>query len=131
MNIVGEKIKKIRELRNFTQDYMANRLEMTQAGYSKIERGQTDLSMSKLDEIAKVLEVPVEDIITFDQQKFFNSFNNSNIEGSNNGSVVNINGMTQDIKKLYEDKILLLEKLVQKQEQELNKYANHAGNRKE
>lgn len=129
MNIVGEKIKKIRELRNFTQDYMANRLEMTQAGYSKIERGQTDLSMSKLDEIAKVLEVPVEDIITFDQQKFFNSFNN--VEGNNNGSVVIINSMTQDLKKLYEDKILLLEKLVQKQEGELTRYANHAGNSKE
>lgn len=124
MEIVGEKIKKIRELRNFTQEYMADRLEMTQAGYSKIERGQTDLSMSKLDEIAKILEVRVEDIITFDQQKFFNSFNN--VEGSNNGSVVIINSMAQDIKKLYEDKIQLLEKLMQKQEQELKYFKDHS-----
>lgn len=126
MNIVGEKIKKIRELRNFTQEYMADRLEMTQAGYSKIERGQTDLSMSKLDEIAKVLEVRVEDILLFDQQKFFNSFNN--VEGSNNGSVVIINGISQEVKALYEDKIRLLEKLMEKQEQELNRYFNHLDN---
>jgi transcriptional regulator with XRE-family HTH domain len=122
MNIVGEKIKKIRELRNFTQEYMADRLEMTQAGYSKIERGQTDLSMSKLDEIAKVLEVRVEDILLFDQQKFFNSFNN--VEGSNNGSVVIINGISQEIKALYEDKIRLLEKLMEKQEPEFNRHFN-------
>ena len=105
---------------------MADRLEMTQAGYSKIERGQTDLSMSKLDEIAKVLEVRVEDILLFDQQKFFNSFNN--VEGSNNGSVVIINGISQEVKALYEDKIRLLEKLMEKQEQELNRYFNHLDN---
>ncbi|WP_309281651.1 helix-turn-helix transcriptional regulator, partial [Fluviicola sp.] len=34
---VGQKIKKLRELKNFTQEYMANRLEMTQPSYSKIE----------------------------------------------------------------------------------------------
>ncbi|WP_229215982.1 helix-turn-helix domain-containing protein [Dyadobacter frigoris] len=30
---IGEKIKKIRELKNYTQEYMAQKLEMTQAGY--------------------------------------------------------------------------------------------------
>ena len=47
MEGIGTKIKNIRELRNYTQDYMAEKLGITQAGYSKIERGETDVTYSK------------------------------------------------------------------------------------
>ncbi|HXA02953.1 MAG TPA: helix-turn-helix transcriptional regulator, partial [Cytophagaceae bacterium] len=41
---VGSKIKKIRELRNYTQEYMADRLQMSQSGYSKIETDEVDVN---------------------------------------------------------------------------------------
>ena len=37
MQRIGEKIKKIRELRNYTQEYVARELEMSLANYSKID----------------------------------------------------------------------------------------------
>lgn len=37
---VGQKIKKIRELRNYTQEYMAEQLGMSQTGYGNIERDE-------------------------------------------------------------------------------------------
>ena len=45
---------------------MATQLGITQAGYSKIEKGKTSLSYEKLVEIGRILDVSVEDIISFD-----------------------------------------------------------------
>ncbi|MBK9984483.1 MAG: helix-turn-helix transcriptional regulator [Saprospiraceae bacterium] len=118
---ISDNIRKMRELRNFTQEYMANQLGITQAGYSKIESGTTDITFSKIEEIAGILSVTPADLVAFDSQKYFNSFNN--VEGSNNGSVI-IDMKTDDIKKLYEDKISLLEKLLSKAEAELKKYGD-------
>jgi transcriptional regulator with XRE-family HTH domain len=121
---IKNKIKSIRELKNYTQEYMADQLGVTQAGYSKIEKGKTVLSYVKLVEIAKILEVSVEDIISFDSQKYFNNFNNVN--GNNNGSIM-INADNETLKNLYEDKIKLLEKLLKKTEEELCRYKKKFG----
>lgn len=119
MNTIGEKIRNVRELKNLTQEYMANQLGITQAGYSKIETGTTKVTYSKLEEISKILDIRVEELLTFDSQKYFNSFNN--IKGSNNGSVT-IKVEEGDLKSLYEDKIKLLERLLKISEEELSKY---------
>ena len=103
---------------------MADQLGVTQAGYSKIEKGKTILSYVKLVEIARILEVSVEDIISFDSQRYFNNFNN--VKGNNNGSIL-INQDNETLKSLYEDKIKLLEKLLKKTEEELYRYKKKFG----
>lgn len=125
MKTIEEKIRSVREIKNFTQEYMAEKLGITQAGYSKIESGGTKLSYSKLADISKILEVEVEELLAFDSQKYFNSFNN--VKGSNNGSVT-IKVEDGDIKALYEDKIRLLEKLLDITEKELKGYVDRYGN---
>lgn len=124
MKTIEEKIRSVREIKNFTQEYMAEKLGITQAGYSKIESGGTKLSYSKLADISKILEVEVEELLAFDSQKYFNSFNN--VKGSNNGSVT-IKVEDGDIKGLYEDKIRLLEKLLDITEKELKGYRDRFG----
>ena len=122
--MIGNKIKNIRELKNLTQEYMAERLDISQSAYSKLEKGDIKVSQEKLSQIADILEVNPEDISSFDSQKYFNSFNN--VKGSNNGSII-IGTDEELIKELYEDKILLLEKLLEKTEKELYKYKNKFG----
>ena|SRR5690554_1363582 len=121
--LIEEKIKSIRELKNYTQGYMAEELGITQAAYSKIESGQTKLTMNKINDIAQIFEIPVEDLVAYDSQRYFNSFNN--VKGSNNGSV--INGDAELIAKLYEDKINLLERLLHATENELLRYKEKYG----
>lgn len=104
---------------------MAKQLGVTQAGYSKIEKGITILSYEKLAAIADILEVSVEDIISFDRQRYFNSFNN--VKGNNNGSVLINSESNLTMKKLYEDKISLLEKLLERTEMELDRYKEKFG----
>lgn len=123
---IKNKIKSIRELKNYTQEYMADQLGVTQAGYSKIEKGKTTLSYVKLVEIARILEVSVEDVISFDSQRYFNSFNT--VRGDNNGSIqFNSDNNAATLKVLYEDKIRLLEKLLTKTEEELCRYKDKFG----
>jgi transcriptional regulator with XRE-family HTH domain len=125
MATIEEKIKNIRELKNLTQGYMAEKLGITQAGYSKLESGATKISYSKIAEISKILEVQTEELLAFDSQKFFNSFNN--VKGNNNGSIVTIKVEEGDVKSLYESKIKLLEKLLHHTENELEKYKDRFG----
>ena len=117
--MIGHKIKNIRELKNLTQEYMAEKLDISQAAYSKLEKGEIKISDEKLLQISNALEVRPDDIKSFDSQKYFNSVNN--VEGDYSG--IYIGGSDIElIKKLYDDKISLLEKLMSKQEKELERY---------
>ncbi|MCQ4141620.1 helix-turn-helix domain-containing protein [Chryseobacterium sp. EO14] len=118
--MIGNKIKNIRELKNLTQEYVAEKLDISQAAYSKIER-ETKISDEKLAQIADALEVKPEDILAFDSQKYFN--NVGNVEGDFSGSIIVGIGIEElGMKKLYEDKILLLEELMKQKDKELEKY---------
>jgi transcriptional regulator with XRE-family HTH domain len=119
--MIGNKIKNIRELKNLTQEYVAEKLDISQAAYSKIEKS-SKLPDEKLQQIAEVLEVKPEDIKEFDSQKYFNSV--GDVEGNYSGSI--IVGLGREdvdlIKKLYEDKIVLLEELLNQQKKIVQKY---------
>lgn len=56
---VSFRIRKLRESKDFSQENMANDLNITASAYSKIERGITDPSVGRLAEIAKILEVNI------------------------------------------------------------------------
>ncbi len=72
------KIKKYRELKNYTQEYMAEKLDISQNTYSKIENGGIKLTVDRLKQISDILETPVEELINAENQVF--NFHNSNIE---------------------------------------------------
>ncbi|TDX09643.1 helix-turn-helix transcriptional regulator [Flavobacterium sp. S87F.05.LMB.W.Kidney.N] len=118
---IKNKIKNIRELRNYTQQYMADQLGITQAGYSKIEKGKTLVSYSKLLEISVIFEASIEEIINFDSQGCIKSLNT--IKDTN----TDLNDNYKVLKELYEDKIKLLEKLLNKTENELEYYKTRFG----
>lgn len=64
---VHEKVRKIRELKNFSQENMAEQLQMSVNGYAKIERGEVGLQMDKLEKIADVLGMGVVDLLTVEK----------------------------------------------------------------
>lgn len=61
-------LKNIREKRvelNYSQEYMADELDMTQAAYSNWEKGARELTYNNLLRIADVFGCSVIDIITY------------------------------------------------------------------
>jgi len=76
MNQIIENIKKFRELKNLTRDEVAEKLEMSVSGYAKLERGEVELTISKLYRISDILQVDVSQILNFDASQVFNVTNN-------------------------------------------------------
>lgn len=73
MKGIGEKIRKIRNLRGYSQEYMGARLKMSQNNYSRIELDQINLTLNTLTEIALVLEISVQEIMSFNETNLFKS----------------------------------------------------------
>ena len=60
---VAVNIRKIREHLNYTQEYLAMKLNISQNAYSKIELGYTKITLERLYQIAQVLEVDLIELI--------------------------------------------------------------------
>jgi transcriptional regulator with XRE-family HTH domain len=116
---IGQKIKKLRELKNFTQSHLASELGITQSAYSKMELGETEISFSKLSKIAEVFGMSPEEIMTFNEQMIFNVMHNQ----TGNGFVIN-KGFTENEKKLYEDQITHLKEEINYLKKVLDKLLN-------
>jgi transcriptional regulator with XRE-family HTH domain len=89
MNNVGEKIRGIRTLKGLSQQNMADVLGLSLPTYADIERGKKDVTISRLETIAKELGVTLNDIMNFNDRisNFFDQCNNANVStGSVNGS---------------------------------------------
>ena len=109
-NHVGHRIRKIRELKNFTQEQVAEKLGMTISGYSRIEREEVSLSIDKLERIAEILGVSTVDISSFDASVFFNNY------GSAEGQSFSMHKDVEAWKKLeeqYQNQIKQLESQVE------------------
>ncbi|MDU6258197.1 MAG: helix-turn-helix transcriptional regulator [Haemophilus parainfluenzae] len=61
---VNEKVRLFRELNQWSQEEMAERMNMSVAGYAKIERGETNISLHKLKQIASVLRIDLLDLVS-------------------------------------------------------------------
>jgi transcriptional regulator with XRE-family HTH domain len=59
----GEKIRLVRMLKGFSQENMAEMLKLSRQAYGDIERGKTDVTDMRLEQIAEVLQVSPNDIL--------------------------------------------------------------------
>jgi transcriptional regulator with XRE-family HTH domain len=99
---VGHKIRKVRELRNLTQERVAEQLGMTTSGYSRIERGEVRISIERLEQVAHVLGVQPLDLTQFDESVFLTNYGTANDHSFN---VVSDKELIDEIKRVYEARI--------------------------
>lgn len=59
MSNLYKKIKHLREDRGISRREMSDLLGMTLNGYGKIERGEVEVTISRMYEIADILKVPI------------------------------------------------------------------------
>lgn len=62
----GQVIKQYRELRNYSQEYVAKKMGISQNAYSKIENNITQVTVNHLKSISVTLDVPVMDLLRDD-----------------------------------------------------------------
>lgn len=98
-NQIGYKIRKIRELKGFTQNYMALQLNVSQRAYSKMEREEIKLDWEKIQSIADILELNPIDLASFDESLIFH-----NCMQSGKSNTIN-NNFPEELKNQYEARI--------------------------
>ena len=62
----GHIVKKYREMRNYSQKYIATKMNISQNAYSKIENNITQLTVHHVKELSKILDVPLTDLLRDD-----------------------------------------------------------------
>ena len=59
----GTVIRSYRELRNYSQKYVAGRMGISQNAYSKIETNRTQLTVHHVKQLSEILGVPLTDLL--------------------------------------------------------------------
>lgn len=100
MKDIPNKLRTLREANGFKQEYVGNILGITQAGYSKIESGEVDLTITYLTKLANLYKVTPEQILGWDGKITIGTI--QNLKG-----VVYNNGTYNE--SPYEDRLKVLE----------------------
>jgi transcriptional regulator with XRE-family HTH domain len=64
LNQLGSRIREIRKTKKMTQDALADKCNFEKGNLSRIETGQTNLTMRSLLKISQALEVPISELFT-------------------------------------------------------------------
>ena len=97
--IIAEEIRRLRMAKSFSQDYMAEKLGITQQAYSKIENQISEASISRLQQISEILDVPLPQLLGLTD------------DPDDDGD-----GMTLSERKLYHEIIVNQQRIIEKQE---------------
>lgn len=64
MNNIGINIRRIREQKGLSQDYVAQSLDISQASYARMENEDTKITVDRLYKLAEIFEIEVTEFFT-------------------------------------------------------------------
>lgn len=94
---ISETIKRIRQSKGLNQSFMAEHLNIALNNYSKIERGITEIGITRLYEIAKILEVSVTELL------------GEPIQNTDNERVISLEKRIFELEDRLKDKVHIIE----------------------
>jgi len=93
---VAQRVRKVRVEKNFSQDYLAKKLGLSQKAYSKIENSESKLNVDTLIKISEILDTPITNFLDESSRPIVNDY--SNRTGGDNIIYKNIyNEKTEDL----------------------------------
>ncbi len=97
-----EKIRLMRELNHWTQEELAEKLNISPSGYAKIERGENSVNVERLEQIANVFNIDVWQLMKPDDKTYvlqiINKDNQTISESSS--AIFSVNSNTAEVEKL-------------------------------
>jgi transcriptional regulator with XRE-family HTH domain len=67
--MLGKKIKLLRHQKGWSQDFVAKKLNISIPAFSKIETGITDINLSRLEQIAKLFDLTVAQLLNLNDEE--------------------------------------------------------------
>lgn len=80
-------IKTIRESKNYSEGYVAEKVGISQSTYNRKENGEGDFTLSELLKLGEVLEVSVSKIIDMDLARVINQYHAENTTSNTNNNI--------------------------------------------
>lgn len=106
INNIHLTVKRLREFKNYTQAYVASELGISGRAYSKIESGETQITIIRLNDISVVLNVTTHEMLGFDPT---NAFNNGPTGGDLTTAASKYPLLTKKLIEQYEERVQHLE----------------------
>lgn len=119
---INEKIRSLREEHDFSQEYMAEKMAISTNTYGKLERGETRLTIDKLEKIASILGMDLIDLIQEEDKNIAYQINNN----SSAINAVTITGGVEELRSMLNEneklQIIISHKqeIIDKQKQEIS-----------
>ena len=92
---LNDKIRELRKAQNWSQEEMAEKMEISKNGYARIERGEGKLDWDKLQKIAAIFKIDIVQLIEAENKGFviqqtigFHNDDNNHHYGNNIDSLV-------------------------------------------
>ena len=80
-----DKIRAFRTIKNLSQENVAQMIGISSTAYAKLERGETEMTYTRLEQVSKALGVKLSDLVNFGENGFF-YMNNSSSNSVNSSS---------------------------------------------
>ena len=80
MNTLGKKVRLLRHQKGWSQEDVAKRLDISIPAFSKIETGITDVNLSRLNQISKLFEVSVVQLLSTSDAEEEKGYQNEVVE---------------------------------------------------
>lgn len=98
--IVGNKLKKLRKQKGWSQELVSDKLHLSQSAYARIENGDSGSWASHLEAICTIYEISPEELLKCD-----NVIINSHQKGGNSNNAYVINQLSEKLIEQYESRI--------------------------
>lgn len=113
---VGNKLKKIRKQKGWSQEIVADKLHISQSAYARIETGESNSWATHLETICTVFEIQPEELLRQDTVVI-----NHNQQGGNSNNAYIINQLSEKLIEQYEYRLKEKDEIIIELREQLKK----------
>lgn len=116
--LVGQRLQLLRLERNLTQEQMSEKLNLSTSAYCKIEYGETDLTITRLNKIADILNMSAVELFTRIEGDTYNNYpkDYGRVWITRDSSIVNVDN-SDDLRELVKSNSRLIDVLLKRIEE--------------
>lgn len=116
--LVGQRLQLLRLERNLTQEQMSEKLNLSTSAYCKIEYGETDLILTRLNKIADILNMSAVELFTRIEGDTYNNYpkDYGRVWITRDSSIVNVDN-SDDLRELVKSNSRLIDILLKRIEE--------------
>ena len=99
---VGEKLKILRKLKGYTQEDIAEKLNIERRTYANLENNATKMDIDRAKQIAEIYGLKLEEFLNFNESQVFKNCFNKNDNGGFSAEKVYLDSAEEERKTVVE-----------------------------